>query len=638
MATIIDTILPWNEGEGKLSLVVLIPTEAFSFPEQLHKVFPRPEREENPTSPFLSAGAARLLSLSSCVAVGTLDEQGRPWVSVIGGHRGFARGFPPSNQMPGRASGFDAGAGGLVGMSTFTGPNDPILRNMTQTPWNGEKYMVAGLGFLPEARNRVKLFGHVAQHMTQTGKDGNKVQFVWEIEQSLGNCPKYIWRRSLSYDESVEDPDVMAANAPIGTLDHLTPEMVDLIHGSDTFFIATRNGNVDMDTNHRGGPVGFVRVLPAFEGKQATTIVYPEYSGNRLYQSLGNMMSTPLAGLAFPNFSTGDILYVTGVTKIHIGSDAERLLPRSNLAVEIKVTSAILAKKGLAIREQVEPTDHHSLAEPSPYNPPVRYLISEHAPVFTSCQATTQGDAIVTSVQPVTKDVARITFNIEPPSKGWKEGQYAILDFRSRLDHGYRHMNDEDPRRLNDDFIRSFTIASTPSSPSTLSILFRKVGIATDLMYHADRHEDLRIPIIGFDGSFSMVEQRHRSLLYIAGGLGITPLLSQFDQLDSLKVIWAVRTRDLDLVKYVLNAQPRLREILCLYVTGTKPDKEREWKELGVPFIPRRIEQHDISAIASEIKDNKAPAWFVCAPPLMKRSIIEWIGTDGEVFSEDFEF
>lgn len=79
---------------------------------------------------------------------------------------------------------------------------------------------------------------------------------------------------------------------------------------SDLFFMSSSHHDSDMDTNHRGGPQGFVRVLSNDE--DGLTFIYPEYSGNRLYQTLGNLVETPQAGFVFPDFSTGDVLYLTG--------------------------------------------------------------------------------------------------------------------------------------------------------------------------------------------------------------------------------------------------------------------------------------------------------------------------------------
>lgn len=61
-------------------------------------------------------------------------------------------------------------------------------------------------------------------------------------------------------------------------------------------------------------------------------LTIPDYSGNRFFNTLGNMLVNPRAGLVFPDFSTGDLLQMTGRTEVVLdptGSDvidgAERL-------------------------------------------------------------------------------------------------------------------------------------------------------------------------------------------------------------------------------------------------------------------------------------------------------------------------
>ena len=116
----------------------------------------------------------------------------------------------------------------------------------------------------------------------------------------------------------------------------------------DLFFISSTYHQVSMDTNNRGGSRGFVRVLQNDES--GTILVYPEFSGNRLYQSLGNLQTDPLAGFLFPDFDNGDVLYLTCSTDIIVGKDAASLLPRSNLMIKATVTKAIFVPKGLAFR------------------------------------------------------------------------------------------------------------------------------------------------------------------------------------------------------------------------------------------------------------------------------------------------
>ena len=75
----------------------------------------------------------------------------------------------------------------------------------------------------------------------------------------------------------------------------------------------------DMGFNHRGGRPGFIRVFEEIASdnpqKINTYIVLPDFSGNRFYQSLGNIQGDPQVGLVFPDFKTGNVLYITGVAE-----------------------------------------------------------------------------------------------------------------------------------------------------------------------------------------------------------------------------------------------------------------------------------------------------------------------------------
>lgn len=140
-----------------------------------------------------------------------------------------------------------------------------------------------------------------------------------------------------------------------------------LIARADLFFISSSHQGTTIGTNYRGGPPGFTRIL--VDDDLTTSLVWPEYSGNRLYQTLGNLKTTPRAGLVFPDFETGDVLYLTCTTEVVIGKDAAALLPRSNLLVKAKIDAARFVGQGLSFRGQP--------GERSPYNPPVRFLTGE---------------------------------------------------------------------------------------------------------------------------------------------------------------------------------------------------------------------------------------------------------------------
>ncbi|VAV92349.1 probable iron-sulfur binding protein YPO1417, partial [hydrothermal vent metagenome] len=55
---------------------------------------------------------------------------------------------------------------------------------------------------------------------------------------------------------------------------------------------------------------GFVRVV------DERTLSFPDYSGNNHFNTLGNILLNPKAGLLFPDFDNGDMLYITGGAEI----------------------------------------------------------------------------------------------------------------------------------------------------------------------------------------------------------------------------------------------------------------------------------------------------------------------------------
>ncbi|KAF3359737.1 hypothetical protein VdG1_01935 [Verticillium dahliae VDG1] len=163
-----------------------------------------------------------------------------------------------------------------------------------------------------------------------------EVQMAVRVEGSLGNCPKYLNGRALVARtpevEGVEDGFPLSARARR------------VVDQADLFFLSSGHGT-GMDTNHRGGSKGFVRIGRNDEG--AVELIYPEYSGNRLYQTLGNLQANPLVGITIPDFDTSD---ATGTATILTGDAADALLPHTRLAVKITLTSALLVKGGLPMR------------------------------------------------------------------------------------------------------------------------------------------------------------------------------------------------------------------------------------------------------------------------------------------------
>ncbi len=449
---------------------------------------------------------------------------------------------------------------------------------------------------------------------------GNICNEETEANICTGNCPKYLNKKHIV--PHIPHPSLVSDSL-------LLPKAaIDLIEKSDLFFISSSNRESDMDTNHRGGPPGFVRILS--NDANGLTLVYPEYSGNRLYQTLGNLRTTPRAGLVFPDFDTGNVLYITGTTEILAGKDATDLIAHTNLAVKIKVNALRFVSDGLGFRGQQ--------GERSPYNPPVRFLSSEnkHGLVKKNKQIM----AKLISKKIITPTIGRFRFHIADPEKAsrWKPGQYVALSFADELDIGYSHMRDDDPKSLNDDFLRTFTVSSRQDAPDghdQFEITIRKVGPVTDFLFRHNVRSELEVPLQGFGGEFVVEQGEGEKVSFIAGGVGITPLLAQVHDLDlkRLQFYWTLRAEDLGFANDTFARVPGLAESTKLFITGKVNEDSNSWSKLvtgGATVERRRIAKDDIAG-------DSADRWYMCTGGSLRNSILEWMGGKTVTY-EDFNY
>jgi predicted pyridoxine 5'-phosphate oxidase superfamily flavin-nucleotide-binding protein len=126
---------------------------------------------------------------------------------------------------------------------------------------------------------------------------------VLTTAQVYGNCPQYIHPR----EAAGEGAAAIGAARPAASLD---ARLAAIIRAADTFFIATANPGAGADASHRGGRPGFVRV------EDERHLLFPDYAGNRMFNSLGNIEAHPRAGLLFPDFASGDALLLSGAARI----------------------------------------------------------------------------------------------------------------------------------------------------------------------------------------------------------------------------------------------------------------------------------------------------------------------------------
>ncbi len=110
-------------------------------------------------------------------------------------------------------------------------------------------------------------------------------------------------------------------------LDHLNPLMREFIARQEMVFIATADAHGECDCSFRAGFPGFVRIL------DERTLVYPEYRGNGIIASLGNISENPHIGMIFVDFFESTVgLHINGKAKIVENSELKK---RPGLVQEI---------------------------------------------------------------------------------------------------------------------------------------------------------------------------------------------------------------------------------------------------------------------------------------------------------------
>ena len=561
------------------------------------------------------------------MALGTIDESGRPWATVWGGETPLAQ--PVAESIIGIRTMVDSKTDPVVDLLYGGRDDGEVVKEQ------GAGRMVSALTIDLERRKRVKLYGRmVAGALGRLGPDDGgdsaisvgQVQLVVKIEQSLGNCPKYLNCKRIY--PVLPEPKLVSQSTP------LPSEALNVIAQADTFFISSCDHDKDMDMNIRGGPPGFVRVQS--NDNHSTVLVWPEYSGNNLYQTLGNLQTSPKAGLVFPDFETGNVLYVTGNTQTLLGKDASAVLPRSSLAVRLTLTGARFVQKGLPFRGEA--------LERSPYNPNVRFLASEKSLPGAQKTAESSVTAKLIKKEKLTPTIHRYQFSISDPlaTGPWKPGQYVALSFQDELDMGYSHMRDDDPKSLNDDYLRTFTVSSRPGEGihgEEFEIMVRNVGNVTRYLSMQSERSGLEIPLRGFGGEFRLQQSPDATIAFVAGGIGITPLLAQIEDVDvsRLRLFWSLHVRDIGLVQDTFRRSPTLSKSTTLYVSGQLSDIREEdaskWDEIhesGVKIVQRRLN-------ADDIRSSGIEGWYLCTGVGLRSEILRWLPWK-TVHYEDFNY
>ncbi len=237
----------------------------------------------------ISPAEAAFMRAQQVAVISAADASGRVWASLLTGAPGFLETINEST----------------LRVHARPTDGDPLAATFDARSNNGngdDDRATLNVGLLViefATRRRMRVNGVLA---AMPGGSGIEIAAA----QVYGNCPKYIQARALAAGVGAE-----GQNAPHATHSHeLSTAQRHLIATADTFFIATMHAEAGADASHRGGLPGFVRV-----GSDGA-LAWPDYAGNTMFQTLGNLALASACGLLFLDFDTGDTLQLTGAARV----------------------------------------------------------------------------------------------------------------------------------------------------------------------------------------------------------------------------------------------------------------------------------------------------------------------------------
>lgn len=274
---------------------------------------------------YLDDDFAGFLEAQPFVVVASSTRSGQVWASVLTGFPGFAVATDPEH----------------VDLRALISDHDPLSEALA----DGSPQL--GLLVLePNSRGRIRING--IGHRTQSGLE-------LEINEVFGNCPKYIGRRI----PTTLDPDMPDGFAQVGT--RLDGQQSSLVSEADTFFIASRHPGRGSDASHRGGLPGFVKVT--CDGRSLT---FPDYHGNNMFQTLGNITANPAAGLLFVDWAGGRTLQISGRATVVWDEERCAAWPGAERLVDVTVEKIVDRAHGSALHWRF--VERHRLNPPPPAN------------------------------------------------------------------------------------------------------------------------------------------------------------------------------------------------------------------------------------------------------------------------------
>ncbi|NYT87049.1 pyridoxamine 5'-phosphate oxidase family protein [Pollutimonas harenae] len=455
MAETSNTLSTWHEGEKFIQ-------EKLGVAERMEEVGRRVVRN------FMPDQHRDFYAQLPFIVLGSVDSEEDAWATFLEGNPGFM--FSPTRTT--------------LNIAARPNPEDPACQGMKE----GDPVGLLGIEMHTRRRNRMN-------GVLSNTKQGFRV----DVDQSFGNCPRYIQLRNFRFDR---DPGV-GDTGQLEALAAIDPAARALIERTDSFFVASyadREGHRQVDVSHRGGKAGFVRV--AHDGM----LTIPDFNGNLFFATLGNILLNGKAGLLFVDFETGDMLHMTGDAEVILESPDIAAFRGAERLWTFRARKIVRRRGGLALRWAFQDGgwSDSSLMTGDWQQADERLRAAQYAGRWRTLKIS----RIIQESESIR------SFHLKPD------------DGAGLLPHvAGQHL----PIRVSvtgsdKPVIRNYTLSVAPSD-GYYRISVKRDGLVSQYL-HDQLHEGDTIEARAPAGNFTVDTETTRPLVLMAGGVGITPMLA----------------------------------------------------------------------------------------------------------------
>jgi ferredoxin-NADP reductase/predicted pyridoxine 5'-phosphate oxidase superfamily flavin-nucleotide-binding protein len=471
--TINIPVSPFHHGERQVQEKLGVRDQMENFGKRvIRDHMPQQHRDFYQQLPFILAGF--------------IDDKGWPWASFLYGDRGFIQSQNAKSLQ----------------LNANIASGDPLHDSLTP-----ERHLaLLGIDLPSRRRNRL------SAAITDVKKDSINLDVI----QSFGNCPQYIQARQMvphQHQQTSEKIEITSFNQ----------EIKKLIADSDTFFVASHYQSdshhkentvtsMGADVSHRGGKPGFVRI------DSDKTLTIPDYLGNFHFNTLGNFLLNPKAGLLFIDFDKGHILSLTGSVEILWESDELEYFDGAQRLWQFHLEKGVYLKYALPFKWQFEG-----------YSPTTEVTGSWAQSDQNKQRAQQQNSwqkCVVTKIVQESALVKSFYFQAQTGSlPRFKAGQF--LTIKANINGKQQ--------------IRTYTLSSSPNDKFyRVSVKHEEQGVFSSFLHQQLQTGDVlefKFPA----GEFYIEPDSQLPAVLLAAGIGITPMLSMARHI----VQDAVRTRSM---------------------------------------------------------------------------------------------